>query len=316
MGSVIEIREGWLDFMPLNFPVEEIHLIVQLSVLFNACIKLGVVIDVFPYLVLHLQRIRAEDVLGYVLTHPESSVRDISKACFYSKSTVWNISPVVTYHHITYHLWSYGCQFSRQGSINTQNKHYWSLENPHLIRPNRHQVRWSVNVGCGIWKSPLIGPLYFDGPLTSESYTEILSGPFEIVGSVTNSSEAASKCDINLHSRDTCVPVTLVSMIKLRFGVSERQADVSWTHLSGCQLSFGTHGLTCSFQSNDHATRKNRLSPKTVSVGCGGCCRHALPERKERCQSLRQVGLLHDRWLHHLSTPPQFWHELEGREIF
>ncbi|PRD34646.1 UNVERIFIED_CONTAM: hypothetical protein NCL1_13947 [Trichonephila clavipes] len=36
-------------------------------------------------------RIPAEDVLGYVLTHPESSVRDISKACSYSKSTVWNI---------------------------------------------------------------------------------------------------------------------------------------------------------------------------------------------------------------------------------
>ncbi|GFX04707.1 DUF4817 domain-containing protein [Trichonephila clavipes] len=36
-------------------------------------------------------RIPAEDVLAYILTHPESSVRDISKACSYSKSTVWNI---------------------------------------------------------------------------------------------------------------------------------------------------------------------------------------------------------------------------------
>ncbi|GFY13143.1 uncharacterized protein TNCV_363901 [Trichonephila clavipes] len=69
------------------------------------------------------------------------------------------------------------CQFSSQGTINTQNTHYWSLENPHLIRPNRHQVRWSVNVWCGIWKSNLIGPMYFDGPLTSESYMENLSGP-------------------------------------------------------------------------------------------------------------------------------------------
>ncbi|GFV96409.1 uncharacterized protein TNCV_2869861 [Trichonephila clavipes] len=91
MGNVIEIREGRQDFMPLNFPVEDIHLIVQLPVLFNACIKLGVVIDVSPYLVLHLQRIPVEDVVGYALAHPESSVRDISKACFYSKSTAWNI---------------------------------------------------------------------------------------------------------------------------------------------------------------------------------------------------------------------------------
>ncbi|GFU90753.1 hypothetical protein TNCV_3781881 [Trichonephila clavipes] len=47
--------------MPLNFPVEDIHLIVQLPVL---------VIDVFPYLVPHLQWIPPNDVLGYALTHP------------------------------------------------------------------------------------------------------------------------------------------------------------------------------------------------------------------------------------------------------
>ncbi|GFY29716.1 uncharacterized protein TNCV_1812941 [Trichonephila clavipes] len=91
MAKVIEIRERQQDFMPLNFPVEDIQLIIQLPVLFNACIKLGVVIDVFPYLVPQLQRIPAEDVVGYALAYPESSVRDISKACSYSKSTVWNI---------------------------------------------------------------------------------------------------------------------------------------------------------------------------------------------------------------------------------
>ncbi|GFT64229.1 DUF4817 domain-containing protein [Trichonephila clavipes] len=36
----------------------------------------------------HLQRIPAEDVLGHALAHSESSVRDISKACSCSKSTV------------------------------------------------------------------------------------------------------------------------------------------------------------------------------------------------------------------------------------
>ncbi|GFX10860.1 DUF4817 domain-containing protein [Trichonephila clavipes] len=36
-------------------------------------------------------RIPTKDVLGYVQTHPESSVRDISKAYSYSKSKVWNI---------------------------------------------------------------------------------------------------------------------------------------------------------------------------------------------------------------------------------
>ncbi|GFY02680.1 DUF4817 domain-containing protein [Trichonephila clavipes] len=108
-------------------------------------------------------RIPAEDVPGYVLTHRESSVRDISKARSYSKSTVWNIlymydaypyCPVLAQelmsgdqkHRFDFCnfvlntldenpdsfnevLWSDECQFSRQGTVNTQNTHYWSLEN-------------------------------------------------------------------------------------------------------------------------------------------------------------------------------------------
>ncbi|GFX46130.1 uncharacterized protein TNCV_2094461 [Trichonephila clavipes] len=61
MGSVIKIRERRQDFMPLNFPVEDTYLIVQLPM---------VLMDVFPYLVPHLQRIPTEDVLGYALAHP------------------------------------------------------------------------------------------------------------------------------------------------------------------------------------------------------------------------------------------------------
>ncbi|GFT54427.1 uncharacterized protein TNCV_2727611 [Trichonephila clavipes] len=38
-------------------------------------------------------------------------------------------------------------------------------------------MRCSVNVWRRIWKSTLIGPIYFDESLTSESYTDILSGP-------------------------------------------------------------------------------------------------------------------------------------------
>ncbi|GFT43293.1 hypothetical protein TNCV_2521341 [Trichonephila clavipes] len=38
--------------------------------------------------------------------------------------------------------------------------------------------------------------------------------------------------------------------------------------------------------------------------------------KKENCQSLRQFGLLHDRWRHPLFPPPQFKHALEGRKAF
>ncbi|GFT83034.1 DUF4817 domain-containing protein [Trichonephila clavipes] len=112
-------------------------------------------------------RIPAEDVLGYALAHPESSVRDISKACSCSKSTVWwNI--LHTYVAYPYRsvlaqelmpgdqerrfdfcnfvlntldenpdflnevLWSDECQFSRLDTINTQNTHYISPSKTHI----------------------------------------------------------------------------------------------------------------------------------------------------------------------------------------
>ncbi|GFV20610.1 uncharacterized protein TNCV_776551 [Trichonephila clavipes] len=213
MGSAIEIRERRQEFMPLNFPVEKdpsyctIDRAVQRLYKTESCHRRIPLSRATPSSL----RIPSENVLGYALAYPEISVRDISKACSYSKSTGWNI--LHTYGACPYRpvllqelmpgdqerrfdfsnfvlntldenpdflneiLRSDECQFSRQGTINTQNTHYWSLENPHLIRPNRRQVCWSVNVWCGIWKSTLIGPMYFDVPFTSESYMEILSGP-------------------------------------------------------------------------------------------------------------------------------------------
>ncbi|GFU78500.1 DUF4817 domain-containing protein [Trichonephila clavipes] len=102
-------------------------------------------------------RVPSEDVLGYALAYPESSVRDVSKACSYSKSTVWNIlhtygayssRPVLAQElmpgdqergfdfsnfvlntldenvdFLNEVLWSDECQFLRQSTINTQNTH-------------------------------------------------------------------------------------------------------------------------------------------------------------------------------------------------
>ncbi|GBN36127.1 hypothetical protein AVEN_151842-1 [Araneus ventricosus] len=42
-------------------------------------------------------------------------------------------------------LWTDECTFSRTGVVYRQNTHVWSLQNLHVIRPNKHQVRWSVN---------------------------------------------------------------------------------------------------------------------------------------------------------------------------
>ena len=116
-------------------------------------------------------RIPTEDVLGYALAHPESSARDISKTCSYSKSTVWNIlhmSSAYTYRPVLAQelmpgdqkcrfdfcnfvlntldenpdflnevLWLNECQFSRKGTKYSENG-LFSPINPHLKTPNRH----------------------------------------------------------------------------------------------------------------------------------------------------------------------------------
>lgn len=74
-------------------------------------------------------------------------------------------------------LWTDECTFSRTGVVNRQNTHFWFLQNPHVIRPNKHQVRWSVNVWCGIWKGTLVGPYFFDDTLTDKKYVDLLRGP-------------------------------------------------------------------------------------------------------------------------------------------
>jgi hypothetical protein len=152
-----------------------------------------------------------EEVLGYALAYPQSSVRDISEASGCSKSHVWNVLNVHGAHpyrpllvqeflpgdedrrfdfsnfimnkletdssFVNNILWTDECTFSRTGVVNRQNTHFWSLQNPHVIRPNKHQVRWSVNVWCGIWKGSLVGPFFFDNTLTGKKYVDLLRGP-------------------------------------------------------------------------------------------------------------------------------------------
>ena len=73
-------------------------------------------------------------------------------------------------------LWTNGCQFTKQGIVNTHNSHYQSLQNLHTIRPNPHQVRRLVNVWCGTCNDTLVGQFIFDGTLTSKMYTDLLQG--------------------------------------------------------------------------------------------------------------------------------------------
>ncbi|GBO32686.1 hypothetical protein AVEN_109494-1 [Araneus ventricosus] len=62
-------------------------------------------------------------------------------------------------------VWTDEACFLRNGMFNRQNVHTWSLENPRYAVEVRHQLRWSINVWCGIFNDRLIGPIFYEGML-------------------------------------------------------------------------------------------------------------------------------------------------------
>lgn len=148
------------------------------------------------------------DVLAYALAHPQCSTRDISAACGLTFGRVWQIL-----HNLGAYpyratllrrlytgdrqrrydwcnfvmntlnrqpniladiLWTDEARFDRCGVFNRRNAHHGALTNPSWHQEVRHQVRWSLNVWCGIWNNHLIGPVFYDGTLTGQKYLELL----------------------------------------------------------------------------------------------------------------------------------------------
>ncbi|GBM15256.1 hypothetical protein AVEN_144043-1 [Araneus ventricosus] len=71
-------------------------------------------------------------------------------------------------------IWTDEACFSRNGMFNRQNVHTWSLENPRYAVEARHQLRWSINVWCGIFNDRLIGLVFYEGTLMLQRYLELL----------------------------------------------------------------------------------------------------------------------------------------------
>ncbi|GBO38407.1 hypothetical protein AVEN_77648-1 [Araneus ventricosus] len=71
-------------------------------------------------------------------------------------------------------IWMDEACASRNGMFNRQNVHTWSLENPRYAVEVRHQLRWSINVWCGIFNDRLIGQVFYKGTLTGQRYFELL----------------------------------------------------------------------------------------------------------------------------------------------
>lgn len=143
-------------------------------------------------------------VLDHVRDNPHASVRSTAAALNLTPTTTWRILNATTHHPYRPHvhqnltdrdferrveyanwalaaiedegsflskiIWTDEARFGRSGTVNTQNRHYWSTTNPYWLLPDNHQWQWSFNVWCGIHVDRVIGPYFFDGHLTGERY--------------------------------------------------------------------------------------------------------------------------------------------------
>lgn len=73
-----------------------------------------------------------------------------------------------------YVLFSDEATFKNDGTLNRHNCHYWSNENPHWFRSIDRQHQWSLMVWCGILNGHLVGPFFFEGNVTGQSFLEML----------------------------------------------------------------------------------------------------------------------------------------------
>lgn len=66
------------------------------------------------------------------------------------------------------------CCFTRGGILNFHNTHAWADQNPHMIREQNFQHRFSINVWAGIVGDNLIGPYVLPARLNGETYLNFL----------------------------------------------------------------------------------------------------------------------------------------------
>lgn len=71
-------------------------------------------------------------------------------------------------------LWTDESTFKRDGYLNLHNLHEWHVENPHLMREDRSQYQFKVNIRTGILNGRIIGPCELTQNLDGATYLHFL----------------------------------------------------------------------------------------------------------------------------------------------
>lgn len=76
-------------------------------------------------------------------------------------------------------MWSDEATFNRDGVFNIRNNHFYSQENPRMVRRRNFQDRFSINVWAAIINDRLIGPIEIPARLNAIEYLNFLQTRLE-----------------------------------------------------------------------------------------------------------------------------------------
>lgn len=152
------------------------------------------------------------NVLAQIYINPENSTVPIARECNITSAGVKKILKKHKFHDYKFHpvqqlhaedperrltfcnwfniqntnpefcesiLWSDESSFTNCGIFNRKNKHYWATGNPHLVQEIRPQVRFKINIWCGLVADRVIGPVFLENNLNSVRYLHLLQHDLE-----------------------------------------------------------------------------------------------------------------------------------------
>lgn len=156
-----------------------------------------------------------EEVMNLVSEHPSTSIRVLSRRTGISTRSVHRIlkrHELYPYHYqrvqsllprdyqlrVTFCremlrriredpqffnkiLWSDESSCKKDGYLNLHNLHSWQLENPHLIRQDRSQYQFKINLWTGIINGQIIGPHELPETLNAERYLSFLQNDLPLL---------------------------------------------------------------------------------------------------------------------------------------
>lgn len=72
-------------------------------------------------------------------------------------------------------LWTDEATFTRRGSFNVHNNHYWADHNPHVMRERSFQYEFRINVWAALINDQIIGPHFLPNIMNGAAFVNFLN---------------------------------------------------------------------------------------------------------------------------------------------